>query len=314
MKTRNTARHAFTLIELLVVIAIIGVLIGLLLPAVQKVREAANRTRCANNLKQLALACMNYEDSFHCFPVNRYGGYSNAPDSYGPINGWGKNSRSWSFLTAVLPYMELGALHEQGNVPIPSLAASGIAAMRVQNFLCPSDLAYTAGPQVDNTIYTNDLPVALTNYKGVMGSNYAWGAWYSPGFGPTLEPGWGLLDPWVNGDGIFPVCVYVNPRQLRDVIDGTSNTFMIGEQAWNINTDGGYAWVESVGSTAACAMPPNLQPVSGWPDMYGFRSKHPGGVTFAYVDGSVHFIADSIALSTYRAMGTMNGGEVASPP
>jgi prepilin-type N-terminal cleavage/methylation domain-containing protein/prepilin-type processing-associated H-X9-DG protein len=313
MKTRTHTRLAFTLIELLVVIAIIGVLIGLLLPAVQKVREAANRMKCQNNLKQIAIACMNYESVYNFMPANRYGGYSNTPDSYGPINGWGKNSRSWSFLSAILPQMEQQALYAQGNIPIPSLANSGIAAMAVNTFLCPSDLAYTAGPQVENTIYTNDLLVGLTNYKGVMGSCYAWGAWGNAGFGPTIEPGWGLQDPWVNGDGIFPVCVYVKPRRLADIIDGTSNTFMIGEQAWNINTDGGYPWVESVGSSASCAMPPNLQQVSGWPDMYGFRSKHTGGLNFAYADGSVHFISDTIGLATYRAMGTMDGGEVASP-
>src|SRR5262245_49681962 len=111
---RPPRHHGFTLIELLVVIAIIAVLIGLLLPAVQKVREAASRTQCGNNLKQLALACHVYHEAFKTFPRNG-SGVENSPDY-----GWGDysgDSRCWSWLARVLPYVEQDNLHRQGNVP-----------------------------------------------------------------------------------------------------------------------------------------------------------------------------------------------------
>jgi prepilin-type N-terminal cleavage/methylation domain-containing protein/prepilin-type processing-associated H-X9-DG protein len=308
------ARAGFTLIELLVVIAIIAILIGLLLPAVQKVREAAARTQCNNNLKQIALACHNHNDTFGFLPINRYGGYSGAPDEYGSLGGWGKNSRGWSFLAMILPFVEQDNLYRQGNIPRTSYASSGVAAIPVKIYRCPSDPGYGLGPQVENTIYTNDLPVALASYKGVMGSNYAWGGYYNPSTGPTTTPGWGTTDPWANGDGIFPACGYLRPRRFADITDGTSNTFLVGEDYWDVNSDGGYSWASTVGATAVCAIPLNHKPVAGWTDMYGFRSRHPGGANFAFADGSVHFVTDSIALGTYRALGTMQGGEVASLP
>src|SRR5262245_7180156 len=103
----------FTLIELLVVIAIIAVLIGLLLPAVQKVREAAARMQCSNNLKQIALACHTYHDAFNLFPINRVGNYDQ-PNAFG---GYDQNSMNWSWLSALLPYIEQDNIYKTGNIP-----------------------------------------------------------------------------------------------------------------------------------------------------------------------------------------------------
>jgi prepilin-type N-terminal cleavage/methylation domain-containing protein/prepilin-type processing-associated H-X9-DG protein len=314
-RSPGRARRGFTLIELLVVIAIIAVLVGLLLAAIQKVREAANRTECTNNLKQIALACHQYHHAYRFLPVNRYGDYTGTPDEYGSLNSAGKNSRDWSFLAMILPYVEQDNLYRQGSIPRKSYASSGVAGATINLYRCPSDPGSVLGPQVENTAYTNDLPVGLTSYKGVMGSNWAWGAYVNPGTGPIMAPEWPNNDPWPNGDGIFAACSYLRPRRFADIKDGLSNTFLVGEDYWDVNPVSGYSWASTIGATAVCAIPLNQPPVGDtWSAMFGFRSQHPGGANFAFADGSVHFIADSIPLGLYRALGTMQGREVASPP
>src|SRR5579871_3382593 len=130
-------RRGFTLIELLVVIAIIGILIGLLLPAVQKVREAAARTSCANNLKQLALAAQMYNDTCGRLPPGQIGPYQWLVPSQ-PYYGWGSSSYGWSWFSRVLPFIEQDNLYKAGGIPNKTLAQSGIAADRIVLLLCPS--------------------------------------------------------------------------------------------------------------------------------------------------------------------------------
>jgi prepilin-type N-terminal cleavage/methylation domain-containing protein len=155
-------RTAFTLIELLVVIAIIGVLISLLLPAVQKIRESANRMTCRNNLKQLALAVHNYHQDQGFFPVN----------TLDAVN-WGYNwdGRNWSWLARILPYVEQEPLLRQANIPDNTLAQSqALCATQIKLFLCPSDPLSSAGPRTD-AYNLAPSPVGQTNYKGVSGAN-----------------------------------------------------------------------------------------------------------------------------------------------
>ena len=128
---RLSLRRAFTLIELLVVIAIIAVLIGLLLPAVQKVREAANRAKCANNLKQIGLACHNYENTFGCLPPN--GSLSTAVSPI-PFTGL-----PFSALARILPYIEQSALYSQADFKVSALNQPGVIGQRVATYVCPSD-------------------------------------------------------------------------------------------------------------------------------------------------------------------------------
>ena len=127
--------RGFTLIELLVVIAIIAVLIALLLPAVQQAREAARRSQCKNNLKQIGLALQNYHDNNKAFPISLYGGYGDTAN----VGGFTQNSRSWGWPVRILPFVDQAALYKKASPGNTTIAASGVMTQVVTAFLCPSD-------------------------------------------------------------------------------------------------------------------------------------------------------------------------------
>lgn len=251
--------RGFTLIELLVVIAIIAILIALLLPAVQQAREAARRTQCKNNLKQLGLACHNYESTHGYFPLNWYNGQAeNQPD---PANPRG-NHGSWSWVTMALPFMEQSNLYNQidfsvANGPSPntgmnhdSIRGLRLYAEVIPGLLCPSnDQPSIRNGQIiepDNGGWSAPFnePKAGLDYVGNMG--HAWAGWKDcgavPDFpdptgknrferGPVKRPG----TPWVNErwnadtnrlQGIF---YFRGSARIRDITDGTTNTVMVFE-------------------------------------------------------------------------------------
>lgn len=292
-------RAAFTLIELLVVIAIIGILIGLLLPAVQKVREAANRTRCQNNLKQIGLAVHNYHDAFGQVPVN-------TQDEGGWSWSYQQNARSWSWLARILPFIEETNLYRQMNVGQNTfLQSQAYLTVNVKTFFCPSDSAMALGTDTQRANLQGPQ-ITLSNYKGVTGECWCWGTWVSNCTGSCN----GLN----NTDGIFTRDASTSTTRIDQIPDGTSNTFLVGEDI--PSADAHCSWPYANGSLGTCAIPPNHMPApgadiyGGWPDLYSFRSRHSGGLQFAFADGSVHFIAESIDLPTYRALATKSGGEV----
>jgi prepilin-type N-terminal cleavage/methylation domain-containing protein/prepilin-type processing-associated H-X9-DG protein len=322
---RHRRRPGFTLIELLVVIAIIAVLIGLLLPAVQKVREAANRMQCSSQLKQLALAVHNFHDTFQTFPPDTCFSY----DPTGP---------NWSWMANILPMVEGDNLYRAAKVsgsPPNNINQSLVPiATRVKLFLCPSDANAFQGPvaypsnfdMLDPSL--GPLKYEMTSYRGNIGSNWGGGP---PGSGLWwgTDPQWCNPDPGnPNSNTTYDGCVYGNgvifetarPIKMADVRDGTSNTIMLGEAA----TDKDYqnAWCHMDNAIATCAYPPNAKnPVTGkdyppdqWWNRYAFTSYHPGGAQFAMTDGSVRFIQDNIPLNVFRAMGTRALGEVVQIP
>jgi prepilin-type N-terminal cleavage/methylation domain-containing protein/prepilin-type processing-associated H-X9-DG protein len=293
------AAKGFTLIELLVVIAIIGVLISLLLPAVQKIRESAARMQCSNNLKQIGLALHNYHDAARSFPPGYVSAFDSAGDDTGP--GWG-----WAAL--ILPHMEQQPLYAslQFALPIeaPANAAGRVAA--VKPYLCPSDLAPPTWPATKYDATGNPVvavcDVASANYVGVFG----------------------ITEPGVDGEGVF----FRNSAvRIGDITDGTSQTLLVGERSfrWAAAT-----WVGAVTGASMVPAPGAPAPAGFWnssgtvlghtfegtggpgslgTEVNGFTSRHPQGANFVFADGHVQFLQAAMNHQVYEALSTRAGGE-----
>jgi prepilin-type N-terminal cleavage/methylation domain-containing protein/prepilin-type processing-associated H-X9-DG protein len=302
-------RKAFTLVELLVVITIIGILISLLLPAVQAAREAARRMQCSNNLKQIGLALHNYHEALGSFSP----GYISAPGTGPASNDTGPG---WGWAATVLPFLEQGNMHSQirfdKNITDPLNAVVRVTTLPV--FLCPSD----PGEKTFNVSVAN-VTVGHCNYVGMFGA---------PEISP--DPGFLSTDPEYEmvHRGMF--CRNAAVR-IAEVKDGTSNTIFLGERSsklayatWTGAVTGGqvpprspnpygYDAEESpvliLGHTGTIEDSPPHTPNSHVNHVDDFWSDHPLGANFLFVDGSVQQINDTIDPAVWRALGTRAGGE-----
>jgi prepilin-type N-terminal cleavage/methylation domain-containing protein len=275
---RRPSRRAFTLVELLVVIAIIGILVALLLPAVQAAREAARRMQCGNNLKQLSLGMHNYHDTYKVFPPQDI-------QATVPPCSAGNNNFKWGWGSSILPFIEQGPLYDQlrpngCNMPpattlFPPLTGQPLLQSRIATFICPSNAG--APP--------------LNPYHG----NYA-------------------TSNYVNCQNVLYPSPAAPPANIRDIVDGTTNTFLLSERyllpgpnqprgaiggaiygrssstdgsqgfhaSWPINTKITTLTATGFGADTNCRR-------------FAPNSFHPGGVLFSFCDGSVKFVSESIA-------------------
>jgi len=300
--------HGFTLIELLVVIAIIAVLIALLLPAVQQAREAARSSQCKNNLKQIGLALQNYHDNCKAYPISLYGGYGDTAR----VGGWTQTSRSWGWPVRVLPYIDQDPLYKRASPGNTTIAASGVMAIVIPAFLCPSDPQ--GGVELQSNSYiTGNVACGVSNYKGVMGSDWNWGAFLNN----VVAPG----DSFTDNNGLLYTLDYRWYRKISSIKDGTAHTLAVGETICNKNfaadgTGPGNNWVNAASTCATTAVPLNrfhsasTSASTPWDQRWSFGSTHTGGAHFVMCDGAVRFVSNNIAMRTYRNLSTLDGHEV----
>lgn len=328
---RRRSPAGFTLIELLVVIAIIGVLVGLLLPAVQQAREAGRRASCQNNLKQLGLAVHNYADANKKLPPGYR--FQIPPGTASPVNSTLRFSGlgAWAWSAFLLPFLEEGAIYDRhaaslsdpaGVGPTGGSAANGLGT-RPAVFSCPSDA---------------ELPVqgmngfGTSNYVANYGAHYGNSALTTLGHHGGQQVGYLITEGWTWGhSGVF----HGNSAyRWKDITDGTSSTIMLGEVShldrdWN---KGRYGGLGGVAGNWAC-IPRQLKddgllmrdvhpdhPINTrFPDAMdwnhehdGFGSLHPGGAMFVFCDGSTHFLDENIesssSLGTYQRLGMRADG------
>ncbi len=350
LRFRLRARRAFTLIELLVVIAIIAILIGLLLPAVQKVREAANRMSCTNNLKQIGLALHNHHDVRGALPP---GGMQTGANGTACFTTWA---------VEILPYIEQANLYKQYNQLLPNadpgntLGLGGdnyavIGQVRVKTYECPSDtlVGKTDRPASGPDTGRQWMHGSYRAVSGQIQTAISWGCWDT--FEPAKWPGKrfdrkfvgalhgtgvaynGVPTPTGTSNGVS-VTTMGGPERFADITDGLSNTLMVGENTFIDVPRRATFWAYTYASYNQSSVWPESRDITNrygnntagsgcWTpgSLYGdqmckraFGSNHSGGANFGMCDGSVRFVSGSVDMNVLSGMATIQGGEVANLP
>ncbi len=331
--------RGFTLVELLVVIAIIGILVALLLPAVQAAREAARRMQCSNNLKQIGLAAHNYNDTYKTLPWNNDLGDGFVPNT--PDRRW--NQYSW--MVAILPFIEQSptydALHAQ-NVhnrrEIFTTIPTNLKEQIIPGYICPSnDQEPIRTGQVGGYHHGPGQTAAGTDYSGNLG--HIWGGWKDCGPVADITPppaefpnmfvkGANPGTPWVDGQNVNEnntvingVFKYHGSFRLAQITDGTANTVMVFEDMhWRgrdnvanphsrTHTDDA-AWISPLAAVNSIRNPINNKGVIWVGDRrcHGWSSNHPGGAQAALCDGSVRFVPETVDHVVRYKIGVRNDG------
>jgi len=314
IRTSGGWRKGFTLVELLVVIAIIGILVALLLPAIQAAREAARRTECNNKLKQIGLGIQNYHDTYKTFPPGKI--------TEGACCGTSSRT-NWAI--AILPFMESQALFDLYDQDVYNEHANNqtVRESIVPAYMCPSDL--------------KSSKLERPGSGPGSGLNYRHGSYRAVGGGHWNEKtqtvdGSGWWDDCANTmpenlKGVFPCSGWrtasrpLEPTKMRDVVDGTSNTVMVGEQVSDVTTNRGTFWAYSYTSYNSSDAYPESATLLGYERCggsnqckRGWGSYHPGGLHFGLVDGSVRFFSENINIYLFCSLATINGGETVQMP
>ncbi len=315
---RQRWRRAFTLIELLVVIAIIAVLIALLLPAVQQARESARRTQCKNHLKQLGLAMHNYHDTHLIFPGN---GWAIRPT-------W-VDQRKGSVLVQILPYIDQAPLYNAIDFNVQdveniSVAGKPIWSKVIPGYLCPS---WPGEPKrSDGRAYTNYAPsmgaqrMDVNGGTGCPGRYSPHGGYNASGYFGNGPAGHGNNENMTEISGMFGR--FSGAVRLAQVVDGTSNTILMGEIRPDCSDHFTNGWMHINSIWSATTAPINFPTCPGspalsdnchksdtWNTSQGFKSQHVGGAHFVLSDGSVRFISENVDYATYQKLGDRRDGQ-----
>ncbi|MDA0835967.1 MAG: DUF1559 domain-containing protein [Planctomycetota bacterium] len=312
MNEVRSRKRGFTLIELLVVIAIIAVLIALLLPAVQQAREAARRTQCRNNMKQIGLALHNYHDAHLVFPPSfsqhSWPGYT--------ID----LCPTFNFHVYLLPYIDQGPLYNQFNFSVSGRVApnANLAGHIIPAFLCPSDpyadVVIDSGDRYGRD-FMNGVPRTSAVCYLYSGPVYTCPSTSPNGFCSTTGGDGFASDASLAGDSFYP-----RRRDIRKIFDGTSNTIAVGEIIPSCCNWSSWAYGDMNSYSTSNGINLRMYDTCGylggnwgnWPIARGFKSFHEGGVHAVMADGAVRFFSENMSIQVWQNLGTIAGEEVVS--